>query len=218
MQRRGRSNSTKKTADKSSPMGAGKTIDTNSLQSESLPESVPLDSEKGSVARSRSANNKTDDHDAEEHSLNAQLKYVCEQAECNYNEISTLRSENAYLRREVELLRSVVIRIDRKMSVMDNEITDLRARSMRDNILIHNYPYSHNEDLASTMPEIFKQTLGVDVKFVRIHRNGVRPQHSDRPVSITAKLMDGKKKDEILSAQKIKKIAKVPLPFYITPQ
>lgn len=78
--------------------------------------------------------------------LNENLKHVGEQAECNYDDISTLKTENINLRRELELLRSVVIRMDRRMSIMDNEITDLRSRSMRDNILIHNFKYTPNED------------------------------------------------------------------------
>lgn len=41
---------------------------------------------------------------------------------------------------------------------------------------------------------------------------------SNRPVSITAKLTDRNKKHEILNAQKIKIIARVSIPFYITPQ
>lgn len=146
------------------------------------------------------------------------LKTVSDQAECNYNEITTLRSENAQLRRELDLLRSVVIRMDRKLSHMDDDITDLRSRSMKDNILIHNYPYTQQEDLATTMPNVIKQSLGVDVEFVRIHRNGVRPQFNNKPVTITAKLLDRNKKDEILNAQRLKKIAKQRLPFFITPQ
>ncbi|XP_062582155.1 protein IMPACT homolog [Saccostrea cucullata] len=152
-------------------------------------------------------------------SVNAKLKYVSEQSESNYEDISLLRQENAQLRRELELLRSVVIRMDRKMSVIENDVTDLRSRSMRDNILIHNYPFEPNENLTTSMPATFKELLGVDVSFVRIHRNGVRPEYnSDRPVSITAKLTDRSKINTILNAQKLKKIAKQPLPFFITTQ
>ncbi|XP_061185782.1 uncharacterized protein LOC133193881 [Saccostrea echinata] len=69
------------------------------------------------------------------------------------------------------------------------------------------------------MPVTFKELLGVDASFVRIHRNGARPQYnSDRPVSITAKLTDRSKINTILNAQKLKKIAKQPLPFFITTQ
>jgi hypothetical protein len=56
------------------------------------------------------------------------------------------------------------------------------------------------------------------VGFIRIHRNGVHPQYSKRPITITAMLTDPNKKDEILKAQKAKKIARASLPFYITPQ
>lgn len=184
---------------------------------------VPLDGRVESLSRSvNTLKNNLDemrtDLYAEENGLSVQLRHVSEQAECNYDDISLLRSENAQLRRELDLLRSVIIRMDRRMETMDNEITDLRDRSMRDNILIHNFPYTPKEDLSTTIPDLIKQTLGVDVNFIRIHRNGVRPQNSDRPVTITAKLTDRSKKDEILSAQKVKKIAKVSLPFYITPQ
>jgi hypothetical protein len=58
----------------------------------------------------------------------------------------------------------------------------------------------------------------VQVSFVRIHRNSVRGTYNSRPVTITAKLTDCDKKDEILKAQKVKKIQKVRLPFFITVQ
>lgn len=45
--------------------------------------------------------------------INKNLKYIGEQAERNYEDISTLRTENFNLRRELELLRSVVIRMGR---------------------------------------------------------------------------------------------------------
>lgn len=70
---------------------------------------------------------------------------------------------------------------------MDDDITDLRSRLMKDNVLIHNYPYTQ-EDLATAIPNVIKQSLGVDVEFFRIHRNGVRPQFNEKPVTITAKL------------------------------
>ena len=56
---------------------------------------------------------------------------------------------------------------------------------MRDNELTHNFLYIPNEDLATTMPVTLKQSLVVYVEFVRIHRNGIRPQHnSDRLITI----------------------------------
>lgn len=47
---------------------------------------------------------------------------------------------------------------------MDDDITDLRSRLMKDNVLIHNYPYTQ-EDLATAIPNVIKQSLGVNVEF-----------------------------------------------------
>jgi myosin heavy subunit len=149
---------------------------------------------------------------------NKSLKYVSEQSESNYDEIYCMRSENAQLRKEVDLLRATVIKMDRKITSLEDEVTDLRSRSMRDNILIHNYAYSPGENLAHSVPNVIKDVLGVDVDFIRIHRNSVKGLINSRPVTITAKLVDRSKKDELLQAQKTKKLAKVRLPFFITTQ
>lgn len=146
------------------------------------------------------------------------VNYIGEQAESNYDEIHIVRAENAQLRRELDLMRAMLIKFDRKMENVQSEVTDLRARSMRDNILIHNFPYKQGENLMQIIPETIKDTLGVDVQFVRIHRNSVKGVVNSKPVSITGKLVDRKMKDELLQAQKSKKMAKVTLPFFITTQ
>ena len=215
----------KKQTEKCSPKNAGN----SNIPTASTPSREPLSNQSGSATtRSQSIDKiksciDTIQNDIWEgdQSINTKLKQVSKQSESNYDDISYLRQENAQLRRELELhvLRSVVIRMDRRMIAVENDVTDLRDRSMRDNILIHNFPYTPNEDLATTMPVIFKQSLGVDVEFVRIHRNGIRPQHnSDRPITITAKLTDRNKIHVILNAQKQKTIAKQSLPFFITTQ
>jgi hypothetical protein len=96
----------------------------------------------------------------------------------------------------LELLRSVVIKLDKTVSRMDDEITDLRSRSMtmRDNILIYKCPYTSGENLEHDMPNVIKETLGIDLQSVHIHRNGILPQYNSRPVTVTAKLVDGTKK------------------------
>ena len=88
---------------------------------------------------------------------------------------------------------------------------------MRDNIVIHNYAYSADEDLMTKVPADIKEHLDVDVEFVRIHRNGP-PRQSGYPVTITGRLVDRSKKDAILQTQRLKKIDKVKLPFFITAQ
>lgn len=73
------------------------------------------------------------------------------------------------------------------MSIMNNEVIVLRAKSMQNNYLKRNYKYTHNEDLAANVPALIKQTVGVEVRFLRINRNRVHHKKSDRLVSITAK-------------------------------
>lgn len=109
--------------------------------------------------------------------IHTQLESISKQNQGTYEEITALRIENTQLRREFDLLKAVVIRMDRRMTVLDDGITDLRSRSMRDNILIHNYHHTPKENLAVTMPKVFPETLGIDVDFICRHRNGIRAQH-----------------------------------------
>ncbi|XP_062566342.1 uncharacterized protein MCAP_0864-like [Saccostrea cucullata] len=139
-------------------------------------------------------------------------RYVAEQSESNSDELYYVRSENAQLRSELDLMRAMMINMDRRMQNMESEITDMRSRSMRDNIMIHNLAYASDEKLDQQVPNMLKEYLGVEVKFVRIHRNSVRGTINSRPVSITGKLVDGRKKDELLRAQKQKRAEKEDLP------
>ena len=52
------------------------------------------------------------------------LKYVSEQAESDSDELYYVKSENAQLRRELDLLRATVINMNRRIKHMDSEITD----------------------------------------------------------------------------------------------
>ena len=70
------------------------------------------------------------------------------------------------------ILYRYTINMGRRIKHVDSEITDLRSRSMRDNILIHNPEYIPGERLEQLVPQLLKEQLNVnDVRFVRIHRN-----------------------------------------------
>lgn len=158
-----KSNNPRKNSEKSSLQSAAKTQTQTKNNSRQFAKpvhtltAVPLNaSPELNVTVSRSLQNLQNDFDEirdNQQGINENLKYVGEQAECNYDDISTLMTENISLRRELELLQSVVIQMDWRMSIMDNEITDLRSR---DNILIHNFKYTPNEDLAATFASAHK--------------------------------------------------------------
>jgi hypothetical protein len=63
------------------------------------------------------------------------------------SEIESLKIENVSLRKELQLLKSIVVNLDRKVTQQEKEIVDLRGRSMRDNILIHNLAEEESENL-----------------------------------------------------------------------
>lgn len=136
----------------------------------------------------------------------------------NTDSVANLQIENSQLKREIDTLKSVVIRLDRKVSSQENEINNLKGRSMRDNLLIHHFRESPEENLSVTVPRAIKEHLGVDVEFIRIHRNSPRPNINGKPRSITGKLKDFAKKDAILKEQKRIKDQNKELPFHITPQ
>lgn len=66
----------------------------------------------------------------------------------------TLRAENSHLREEVRLLKSIVINLDRKVTQNQNDIIDLKSRSMKHNILIHNLAEEDKENLFIKSPAL----------------------------------------------------------------
>jgi hypothetical protein len=156
----------------------------------------------------------------DEDGIDERIKYVGQQSEENATEVENLRKENNYLRKELQLLKSVIVNMDRRLTHQENEVVDLKGRSMRDNILVHNLPEEENEDLPSRVTTLIKEHLQLDVDFVRIHRNGPRNPGSLKPRTITGKLVNSSQKDRILSAirQKRERDELSEMSFYITPQ
>lgn len=106
--------------------------------------------------------------------------------------------------------------LDQKMTQNQNDIIDLKSRSIKRNILIHNLAKEDGEIMFIKIPALFKEHLGVDTKFINIHRNGFGKQ--DKPRSITGRLINFPDKEKILSAHKERKDKVPKFPIYITPQ
>lgn len=106
----------------------------------------------------------------------------------NTSELETLRAENSHLQEEVQLLKSIVINLDRKVTQNQNDIIDLKSISMKHNILVHNLAEEDGENLFIKIPALIIEHLGVDTKFSNIHRNGWGKQ--DKPRSITGRLIN----------------------------
>lgn len=104
------------------------------------------------------------------------------------------------------------------MTQNQKDINDLKSRSIKHSILIHNLAKKDGENLFNKIPALIKDHLGVtvDTKFSNIHRNVWGKQYKPSlNYRATNKLPLQKK---ILSAHKERKDKVPKLPFYITPQ
>lgn len=149
--------------------------------------------------------------------IGPKLEYVAQQAEGTSEDVDSIYRENQSLRREVDLLKAVVIKLDRKVSEQDREIIDLKSRSMRDNLMIHRFKEIPNENLMEDVPNAIKKEFGVDLKFVRIHRVGP-PRRGPVPRLIVGKLENYQKKEEILKIQRDFRRTSKPTAFHVSEQ
>jgi hypothetical protein len=77
-----------------------------------------------------------------------------------------LKIENVSLHRELQLLKSVVVNLYRKVTQQEEEIVDLRGRSMRDiYILIHNLTEEENENLDTKVRKLISDHLQLEISF-----------------------------------------------------
>lgn len=150
--------------------------------------------------------------------IESRLNYIGQQSGENFADTEFLKRENKKLRKDIDLLKAMVIKLDRRSIEQEREIVELKSRSMRDNILIHNLAEEDGENLKERVKRLFKEHLGLEVDFVRIHRNAPHKNPNGKPRSITGKLVDLQQKEVILTTQRQKLNTKVQLPFYVTPQ
>ncbi|XP_061172695.1 uncharacterized protein LOC133182008 [Saccostrea echinata] len=136
----------------------------------------------------------------EEDGFDHRIKLIAQQQVDGEDELQQLRQENRSLREDVNMLKSIVINLERTVIKSQNEIIDLKSRSMKQNILIHNLPEEDGENLFVKIPELIKTHFKVDTSFANIHRNG--PKIQGKPRTITGRLNKFTDKDLILQAQR----------------
>ena len=133
---------------------------------------------------------------------------VQEAAGKNTDCINKLEKENVQLRKEVQVLKDVVIHLAQKQDRTDAAVLDLQGRSMKPNILIHGYPETEHEKLYVDIPKKMDEKLDVkNIKFIEIHRIGSKERNVPagqipRPRIIAAHLADPGRKSEIFDAAK----------------
>jgi regulator of replication initiation timing len=103
------------------------------------------------------------------------------------NEI--MKSDIAALKKRLALSEGLNIRLQTKISQQDKELTDLKSRSMRDNIVIKGVPEDDNEKWEETKDKLLKvlkdkmkmpSVARVDIE--RAHRSGAKSNGKTRPI------------------------------------
>ncbi len=123
----------------------------------------------------------------------------------NAENISQLKMEVSQLKEQVELLIAITQKQENEISSLKSEASDMKGRSMRDNIILSGLPETPKEDLEVKVRALLRE-IGVDlangntgpISFDRLHRFGTGSGKFPRPV--VAKVHDYRDKVTILKA------------------
>lgn len=133
------------------------------------------------------------------------------------NDIPTVKEDSVWMKREICLMKSIIAKQGDQISTLQAKVTDLTARSMQDNVLLHNVPENPDENIQDVFNELLSK-IGLNpasVNVEKIHRIGAKL--SSRPRLIVTKLSSHKMKESILQAAK-DKLPKGRDKVFITPQ
>lgn len=103
----------------------------------------------------------------------------------------------------VRFLTTVVIRQQRKIESLENDMTDLKCRSMRDNILVHGIAEKDTDNPEKEMTDFLSKLPGInktDLKFERVHRIGVKG-NNNKPRPLVGKFSFYKTKEKVMNAK-----------------
>ncbi len=159
--------------------------------------------------------------------LNDRLDMTIHEMEDNTSNVSNLGGKVERLEEQVSLLISLLTKKEKEITSMKSDITDLRARTMRDNIVITGLAEEEKEDLPAKVNDLLskievntEEGNSGPMSFDRIHRFG---GNSKGPRPIVAKIHDFRDKITIITnAPKLKDLtakAKPPIsPIFINDQ
>ena len=123
--------------------------------------------------------------------------------------VSDLVTENCEMKTEIGILRErlllaegLIIQSQTKIIQQADQITDLRCRSMRENIVVHGIPEDQNETWQKSNEKIksfLKDDLKIDdpddLEIDRAHRSGQK--QPDKPRPIIVKFLASSSKDQV---------------------
>ncbi|XP_061187170.1 uncharacterized protein LOC133195342 [Saccostrea echinata] len=101
-------------------------------------------------------------------------------------ELKQLKDDSRKMDKE---LNSSVHTLKKKNVELQESITDLRSRSMRDNLVFCGIPEKRNENCKTVLHNFLKHKMKIDdyISFERVHRMGKFDEYNTKPRNIVAK-------------------------------
>lgn len=119
--------------------------------------------------------------------LKHQLTELQERCGDQEDRMAQLEEENKLLKRELSVLKNIVVHTTNRVGQNESQITDLKVRSMDPNILIHGVTEVDKENLNDKIKTLFDENLGLSgISFAAIHRMGKPQSHEAKTESATA--------------------------------
>ena len=142
--------------------------------------------------------------------IQTELKEVRKSIEYAHSEIDDLKKEN---KEKAQVQRETTERINKIETdniALPNSVIDLKARSMRDNLLFYNMPEQSDENTTAMIHNLLEEKLGFEdaamkIKIDRSHRLGKKKQGEIKARPIVAKFNYHQDKVSIMqNAKKLK--------------
>ncbi len=136
-----------------------------------------------------------------QHGVFERLDLVSEEVNDGTCAIAENRETIKIIKQSVHLLVSVVIKQDNELRHLQQEVLDLKTRSMRQNLLVHNVPESKGENVYTVTTTSIAQTIGIDMSNHPIdvcHRMGPIPTRQNRTRPIVVRFTNRRDTDTIL--------------------
>ena len=137
------------------------------------------------------------------------LKEVKKSIEYAHKEIDDRKKENVRKAQVEKESTERIQKLEADNAALMNSVIDLKARSMRDNLLFYNLPENRDENTTEVVQNLLGEKLGLEnaknIKIDRSHRLGKKKSGESKPRPIVAKFNFHQDKVTILqNARKLK--------------
>ena len=152
---------------------------------------------------------KLDSIDTRVKTVENDLKSVKESIEFAHAEIKDLKKESETRKQTDEATKQRIEKLEKENEILNKSVIDLKARSMRDNLLFYNIPESKDENTTEIIHKLLEEKLQIEdsykIKIDRSHRLGREKQGVKKPRPIVAKFNFYQDRENIrLNARKLK--------------